>query len=601
MEKGEKKESQDQILSKKNVLSMALILMLVSSSMGGFTYGLAENPGNVHGTVVDDGGNPLNKVKVLAYLNSGGLASTKYTDSDGYFRLALNAGAYTLQFEKSGYVTEQESISLSAGWVSDPDNDPIKLGDIVLQDAIRLTASILSLVGGASDTINIGFTLSNMGDEPEEIEFHVDAPEDWDTRILLSSDEIKKVLLDSGSLNLELEATIPSTFDEQTTITLTVMGTMNTTLGFTVFPKTSAIPEIELVSTYLSVSEELGKTIYLSLTIKNEGEVDEIIELLGVAPSDWSISFTTSSEMAVNSLYLSAGGSETLTLKVVPPDDASIGDYFVDVNAVSEEGALRDTLRLKVNLREATSDVEIISTFTDVTAEAGDTINFPLAIWNKGETDALFLLAVLSAPNNWKTVFTTDDIEVSSVLVTAGESMTLQLEVTPPSTVETGAYPIVVYSESDDGLFSKQIDIEVNIVGSYKVELELSTLYKTITIGDSMEFSVEVTNWGHSTVTSVYLDTVAPDDWEITATPSQVSTLDPKESTTFNLVAETPADTVAGDYMITVQAFSDQVESDDADLRVTAKASTSWGYVGIGLALVVVIGLVLAFTRFKRR
>ena len=601
MEKGEKEKSQDQILCKKTALSMAIILMLISSSIGGLTYGLAEEPGNVHGTVVDEGGNPLNNVKVLAHLNSGGLASTKYTDSEGYFRLALNAGAYTLQFEKSGYVTKQESISLSAGWVSDPDNDPIKLGDIMLQDAIQLTASILSLVGGPGDTINIDFTLSNMGDEPEEIEFHIEAPEDWDTRILLSSDEIKKVLLDSGSLNLEVEATLPSTFDEQTTITLMVIGTMNTTLGFTVFPKTSAIPEIELVSIYLSVSEEIGKTIYLPLTIENRGEIDEIIELLGVAPSDWSISFITSSEMTVNSLYLASGGSETLTLKVVPSDDASIGDYFVDVNAVSDEGALRDSLRLRVNLREATSDVEIISTFTDVMAEAGDTINFPLAIWNRGETDALFLLTVLSAPANWKTVFTTDDVEVSSVLVMAGESMTLQLEVTPPSTIAAGAYPIVVYTKSDDGLISKQIDIKVNIVGSYKIELELSTLYTTITIGDSMQLSVEVSNWGHSTVTSVYIDAAIPDDWEITITPSQIATLDPKQSATFNLVVETSADTVAGDYMITVQAFSDQVESDDDDVRVTAKASTSWGYIGIGLALIIVIGLVFTFTRFKRR
>lgn len=66
-------------------------------------------------------------------------------------------------------------------------------------------------------------------------------------------------------------------------------------------------------------------------------------------------------------------------------------------------------------------------------------------------------------------------------------------------------------------------------------------------------------------------------------------------------MAETPADTVAGDYLITVQALSDQVESDEVDLRVTAKASTSWGFIGIGLAGVAVIGLVIAFTRFKRR
>jgi len=102
----------------------------------------------------------------------------------------------------------------------------------------------------------------------------------------------------------------------------------------------------------------------------------------------------------------------------------------------------------------------------------------------------------------------------------------------------------------------------------------------------------------------VYLETAIPEDWEIAVTPSQVSTITPMASETFTLVVETPSDTVAGDYIITVQAMSDQAESElssDSDLRVTAKASTSWGLIGIGLAGIAIIGLVIAFTRFKRR
>ena len=201
----------------------------------------------------------------------------------------------------------------------------------------------------------------------------------------------------------------------------------------------------------------------------------------------------------------------------------------------------------------------------------------------------------------WKTAFTSEGIEVSSVLALAGKSLTLQLEVTPPRAVETGAYPIVVYTVSDDGLVSKQINLKVNVVGSYEIRLELSTLYTTLTIGDSVEFTAKVTNQANSPITTLYLDTAVPSGWEIITTPSQVSTLAPRESVTFTLITDTPTDTVAGDYLITVQALSDQAESDEADLRVTAKASTSWGFIGIGVAVIVVIGLVIAFMRFKRR
>jgi hypothetical protein len=132
----------------RSTLSVALIFILAASSLGPIYSVFAADSGNVHGTIVDEDGSPLRDVKVLVYLNAGGLATTRYTDSDGYFRLALDGGSFTLQFEKDGYVTKEESISLSAGWVNDPDNDPVQFGEIVLRNAIQLKASILSQFAG---------------------------------------------------------------------------------------------------------------------------------------------------------------------------------------------------------------------------------------------------------------------------------------------------------------------------------------------------------------------------------------------------------------------------------------------------------------------
>jgi len=582
------------------LLAIALASMLSISS---FEHAVSAQPsdvGNVHGTAVDENGEPINKVKLSIYSTSGDL-TTKYTDRDGYFRLALDKGKYTIYFEKDGYATVTKEITVPAGWYNNSKSDPVKMGEIILEDALSLSASVITRLASPGDTISFEFTLSNIGEEPEDVQFSVVTSADCDARIYDSTGEIKRVILESGSLNLDMRVTIPSTFDEEAIITLIASGSKNATLEFIIFPKTYVTQEVELVSTYLSVSEEIGRTIYFPFSITNKGEVAETVDLIGMVPSGWSIRFVTSTQMAVQSLYLASGQSEELTIKVVPSDDAAVGDYVVTVTASSKDDVLRDSLELEVNLREATSDVEIISTFTDVTVEAGENIDFPISIWNKGETDALFLLTVISVPETWKTVFTSEDIEISSVLVTAGESITLQLEVTPPSAVKTGEYPIIVYTESDDGLIMKQIDLRVSVGGSHEMKLELSTLYKTLTIGGAVEFTADVRNIGNSPLTTIYLDATVPEDWETTVTPSQLSTLSPKESVTFTIVADTPADTVAGDYLITVQANSDQTESKEVDLRVTAKASTSWGFIGVGVAGVAVIGLVIAFTRFKRR
>ena len=696
------------------IRSIILLSIILLSSMLIIVGAQASDLGNVHGTVVDENGSPLSDVKVTGYSSTGSFDSTDYTDGDGYFRLALYKGRNEIYLEKEGYVTGHYSITLPHSVLyTDDYQDPVKMGEIILEQNLGLTTSVLSRVVTPGETASFSFTVS-VDDEPEEIEFHVNSPEGWDTRVLDSSSEIRTIMLNSGSVSLTLEVYVPETAVETETVSLTVVGTLNSTLRFTILPYQILDRDIQMASTYPYVSEELGRTISFPLTISNEGEADETVDLLGAVPEGWTTRFITSGGTEVLSLFLESGDSETLTLEVVPPEDASVGEYLVKAQAVSDEGILRDYIDLRLRLSEAEGEVKVLSSYTDVTVEAGNLFENPLTIWNKGDEDELFLITVMSVPAGWETAFKSGDIEISSLLVPAGSSagltfevtppedseegsynlivflesesgrvtdtlilgvdireatsdveivstftdltvkagsvikyplrisnkgkkddqlrmkvvsaplnwdavftsdgntvssfyiaagdyLSLNLEVDPPSNVETGEYSIVIQAESKDGTLSDEIELSATVTGAYEVELTLSTLYTTITIGDSVEFTVEVTNMGHSPLTSLYLDAAVPDDWDVTSTPSQVASLDPRESARFTIVTETPTDTVAGDYLITVQALSDQAESAEADLRVTAKASTSWGFIGIGLALVILIGLVVAFTRFKRR
>jgi len=703
------------MMNKRNgTLALILISFVLASTMGAFVYAQPPGSGNVHGTVLDENGTPLPDVKVMAYSSSGSLEATRYTDEEGYFRFVLvDTGQYTIYFKKEGYSGEQIGINVPTGLFFDDENDPVKMGEIVLLQNLRLTASVLSRVVSPGDTASFPFTVSIL-DEPEVIEFSIVSLEGWEARVLDSTGEIGRAQLNSGSLSLTLEVDVPETAAEAETVDLTVIGILNSTLEFTIQPSQLSQPEIELASTYPYIIEELGRTISFPVTITNKGDSDGTVELSVDVPEGWETSFVTESGMEIRSLYIESGDSEALTLEVKPSISAPVGEYEMEVQAVSDDGELRDFLRLRVSLKEADGEVELLSSFTDVTIEAGNVINYPLTIWNKGDNDDLFILTVLSAPENWEAVFRSGTLEVSSLLISAGSYSSLVFEVTspddyepgsytlvvlveseggsvgdslalgvnlreslsdveivstftdvtvqagssityplrvwnkgesddqltmkvvsapdnwdavfksesievssfyipaddyldlnlvvePPSNVETGDYILVIQVESAEGTLSEEIELKATVVGSHDVEIELSTLYTTITIGDSVEFSVKVTNAGLSPLTSLYLETTIPADWDITVTPSQLASLGPKASATFTISAETPSDTVAGDYIVTVQALSDQAESEEADLRVTAKASTSWGFLGIGLAVIVVIGLAIVFTRFKRR
>ena len=576
------------------IVSMVLVFSVIRLPIAVY----AATDGNIHGTVLDKEGNPLNDVKVSVYTSSGGLETSTTTNKDGYFRMSLG-GTYTLTFEKEGYVSFSRSVKVDLAPTDNPKLDAVKMGDLYMEKTVQLSATVLTRYASPGSTLRLSFNVNNKGDKAEDIVFEVESPENWSTRVLDSIGEIETIQLSPGSQTYTLEIIVPSSANETEKVELITTSSLESSLNFTIIPRTTT-QEILLKSTYLSISEEVGKSITLPLKVSNIGEVDKFVTLEGLAPDQWSISFKTSSGMVVNSLQLSPGDMESLNINVDPPKDAQVGDYSFMINAVDSNDNNCDSLEFKVNLRSATSELEVLSTFTDVSISAGNGVTFPIAIWNTGEKDALCLLTVPTAPDNWKTVFISENIEVSSLLITAGESNTVQLKVTPPNSVDTGDYQVVASVGSDEGT-QTTLSFKINVSGSYQLGLELSTLYKTVTIGNTLSYTATVTNQGQSPVTTIYLDATVPSDWEVTISPPQVTSLNPRSTAAFTVDVKTPSDTVAGDYLLTMKASSDQLDSSEIDLRVTAQTSNTWGFLGFGLIGVVLVGVYFGFKRFKRR
>ncbi len=586
-------------LKERSRQATLLIIILLGLTMMPIQNTVAlTTDGNIHGTIVDEEGTPIYRVKVSAYLNTGSLDATVYTNKDGYFRMSLG-GTYSLVLEKTGYVTYQKTVLVSFAPTDDPDKDDVKLGNLELQKTLALSALVVKRLTTPGNKLTLEFSVTNRGDKTENILFSVNTPQNWDTKIVDSIGEIENISLNPGTTKYELEINVPESATSAETITITASGSSTATLDLMITPKVYT-DEIALKSTYLSISEEIGQRISLPLTVSNIGEVDKKVTLQADIPSGWSITFSTSSNIAVKTLLMEAGKTEQLTIEFDTPDSVSVGDYNLVISALDVNSAVLDTLELEVNLRAGTSEIEVISSFSEVSVKAGESITFPLAVWNKGETDALTLFTVPVLPENWDVSFIANYLAIASIRIPSGESESIQLVVNPPNSVASGTYDLVAVIESDDGV-QHQIDFTIEVVGSYELGLSLSTLYTSGTIGDSVSYTAKVTNQGETAITTLYVQADTPSGWETTISPTQVDTLSPRSSTTFTVKVNIPNDAEAGDYLVTMQAFSDQLDSSTSDVRVTAQASNTWGYIGIGIALVAVAGAALIFKRFKRR
>ena len=53
--------------------------------------------------------------------------------------------------------------------------------------------------------------------------------------------------------------------------------------------------------------------------------------------------------------------------------------------------------------------------------------------------------------------------------------------------------------------------------------------------------------------------------------------------------------------MVYVRASGKQAVADEMGIRVTVETPTIWGWVGVAIILIVVIGVIVIFMRFSRR
>lgn len=168
-----------------------------------------------------------------------------------------------------------------------------------------------------------------------------------------------------------------------------------------------------------------------------------------------------------------------------------------------------------------------------------------------------------------------------------------------------GNYPISFEVSSGDIKSSINLTAIVTVNYDMKITTPDGRLNTEATAGQDSNFTVVINNTGSGNLEKVTVEsrsTNRPSGWTVTFNPEKIESLPAGESKEVQVTIRPTEKTIAGDYMLSVEA---QPEAKNAygnlQIRVTALTPTIWGWVGVGIVVLVVLLLAVMFIRFGRR
>jgi len=372
----------------------------------------------------------------------------------------------------------------------------------------------------------------------------------------------------------------------------------------------SDLPERRIIAAfqYPGITLSPDDSLSVDLLIKNRGRSDETV-LVEVTeqPKDWTVEIKRYGTV-VSGVFVASKEDQTLTLSGRPSNKdikkLPTGTYKFAVKAYTPDNALVQTSALTVKVvsaEQAAERISIETTYPTLRGPSGDKFQFSLDIRNDTGQDAVFNFRG-TGPQGWEISFKPayESKQISSLQINAGSSRTVEMEVTPPYNAQAGEYDFKVEVQSPKAKAEK--DLKVVLTGTYGLKVGTPTgLLSLVTErGKPATVTLLVKNTGSAPQREVRFNAFKPENWKVEFKPEKIENLEPN-AVKQTEVTITPADqALVGDYSVSIQTEGEKANQ-DTEFRVTIRAASTWGWIGVGIIAVVIVGLAVAFRVLGRR
>lgn len=361
---------------------------------------------------------------------------------------------------------------------------------------------------------------------------------------------------------------------------------------------------IVVFTEYSGVTVPKGESVKMDLTLENKGRNDETIDVrISTIPKGWKATLKGGSYL-VSGMFVPNGKSRNLALSLEPEKTIGPGTYDFQFDARTEDGKLTSTHKLTVIVQERTpglDDIQITTSYPVLRGQTDAKFEFSIEVMNKIEVDRTFNLAAIG-PEKWEINFkpSYETKQISSIRIRGGQSQTIAVEVSPPREARSGEYPILVRVSS--GEKKAEARLMVVLTGIYKLDAGTPSgiLSLEAIAGRPANFSLFVKNTGSAVNRNITFSSFKPENWEVTFKPEKVEALEPDALKQVEVTVKPAAQALVGDYSVGVMVNGEKSDK-TVEMRVTVRASTAWGWIGIGIIILVIAGLSALFIWLGRR
>jgi uncharacterized membrane protein len=261
--------------------------------------------------------------------------------------------------------------------------------------------------------------------------------------------------------------------------------------------------------------------------------------------------------------------------------------------------------------------LEVNTKYPVLSGAAGETFNFEVQLKYRGGVEPHPFDLSVEGPKGWLTYIQKgkyEEEEISAISLTPGLQETILVVVMAPpwAPPEPGEYTIRLEAvEREAGEPKNSLDLIAEITASYAFVAETTSgrLNIKATAGKESQLSIIITNTGTAALGKITFSSskpsgIASEEWRVTFEPDKIESLSAWDEQEVEVTIKPPSKTIAGDYMTTLQFDSDPKPSaapPELDIRVTVETATKWGWIGAGIVVAVIAGLVIGFRQLGRR